>query len=767
MWDEIARRLGSLPASRGGLVLLAANVLTALVCWFVPLANHLGFEFAFALTAVNAILAPAVGVAAIHAERLRLRSERSYRAAALAAVSYASALLVVPTGLMALNAWRAPSCEPGSGALWIVILALPTTVIATATGALARSLTEGNFGAGLLVFLVEAASLAWSLSTLYRGPSFFLFDHYFGYFPGPLYDEVILFSTPLLVFRALTLLWAWVLILICDAVGAEWSSDRFSRGVLAAVLACALLFVSFREGTRLGFRTTDRSLADALGATRTIDKLEVHYPREWNEQTTEAFLHDAAFRASQVMRDLSLTDGPTVRVWVYRSAEEKRRLVGAATTSFSKPWRHEIHINADAFPHPVLRHELIHAFGAEIAHGPFGTPGGLFPNSPLVEGFAEALDVDTEGLTLLQWAKAMRDLHLAPQVEALFSTSGFYAAAPARAYTYAGAFLRFLDAKFGRARLLDLYATGDLTRLGKPAELVDEFNKTLDGITITPAEKATGERHLARPSVFHRRCAREVSALTDKASGLLSEGRKDAALALYERVSSMEPDDPALLEYLLRAAIQAKDPAVRDQTAARILSHPHTDSVLRAQTLMELGDDLWRQHATADAAVRYRDVIDLAADAPTHRAAGLKHETVLDPLLNMLLQPLLADSDADLRELFAMNDFVTSHPGDRIVRYLLGRQLVQRAAIARGLPLLETTTDRPLLGDAELAKETLRLIVRGDAELHRCADSAQAQLRLQRAGGTAADQEVADDWVARCRFEVSRSWPASTDVKTR
>jgi hypothetical protein len=759
---ETIDRVAGLPGTGAAFVLLLAYFVTAVVCAFLPLADHIGFELAGGLTIVAALFTPWVGVAAVRLERLRSRSDRSQGLAAAAAASWSVFLLVVPVGIIFLNGLRRPSCDPSSGAVWLLLLPVPSAMLGAATGAVARSLTSSRVALFLLVIGVEIGTLLFGLSRLYTGPGFFLFDHFFGYFPGPLYDEVVTVTPALLYFRAETVLWALTGMCLCATLGAEWPGERNRAAVSTFFLAAGLTIFTVIEGSHLGYRSTDAAVAEALGGVRTIDDLEIHYPREWSDRTIESFAHDAAFRASQVIQALGLQHPPTVKVWVYRSAEEKRRLVGASGTSFSKPWRHEVHINASATPHPVLRHELVHAFAAEIAHGPFGTPGGLIPNSPLTEGFAVALDVDSEGLTLAQWAKAMRELHIAPDVNALLSTAGFFQAAPYRAYQYAGAFLRFIDEKYGRARLLDLYATGDLHRIGKPEAVIAEFNLALDAVTVTPAERATAERALARPSVFHRRCAREVSHLSDEAQTLLSEGRTEDALATYDRVCAMEPDDPALLESLLRAAVRAKNNELRDKTASRIMSHPKTDNVLKATTLMELGDDDWRRGTPQEAAARYASIGELAVDPGTYRLALVKRTAVNDTALSALLEPLLVENDTEVQQLFAMNDYIEAHPTDRLVRYLLGRQLMQREALPRGLPLVDLASENLLL-DGEMTAEALRLLVKGYSELHRCQAAQLEQGKMASSKATEADRVVAQDWIDRCQFEVARGWKPWSD----
>lgn len=746
------RSVTSLARTPGGLASLVGVTLAGLGGLFVTLADHLGFELALLLTVVSALTAPAAGASAVRRDPTRPAR------AALVAMTFAVAALLVPTVIVLLNGLRRPMCDPWAGTGWMLVLPIPSALFGAGLGAFARALAPTAKRAALYVTGALVLPLAWGLSTLYRGPAFFLFDHAFGYFPGPLYDEVVVFSGSVLAYRALTLAWVGALLLGCLALGTR--KRRF--GLMAVGVAVLAFGVEAAYGDTFGLRSTDASVARALGGTKTVDDLELHYPREWSDDQVDELVRDATFRATQVRESLGLAPGAPVRVWMHRSTEEKRRLVGAASTSFAKPWRREVHVHAMGFPHPVLRHELVHAYAAGVASGPFGTPGGFFPNNPLIEGFAVAFDVDDDGLTLDQWAKAMRDLELAPDVTALFSPAGFLTSAPSRAYTYAGAFLRFLERTFGREKVLELYRAGDLATLGDPKSLVERFHAHLESVAIAPPERASAQRRFSRPSVFRRNCAREVSALTDEAGRLVGEGRRDEALATWERACGMEPDDPGLLRAMLSTTVKLKDHARRDALAERIFAHPKLDASLRAGTLLELGDEAWRTGDLAAARKRFEEASALDIDAGTHRAAVAKTRSVADAARSTLLAPLLLEGNSGLGVMLALDAHLRASPEDALVSYLLGRQLVQRDARRLGIDHLRKAAELGL-EDGELARENLRLLVRAQAELHDCDGAAATRARLQ-SEGAPADLVVADDWLDRCRFEVSRGWAAREAV---
>ncbi len=752
---SLARRTMGLGRALGARALVAAYALAALVAAFLPLTDHLGFELALLLGIVAAGVAPATGMAAMRLDEARPRAEREPLRAATAAALFAAIALLVPALIILLNGLRRPACDPWRGGVWLLLLPVPTAILAAALGAAARAWTRSTGRGVAIVAAVEIASLASNAGSVYLGPTFFFYDHFFGYWPGPIYDETLHVSAPLVVFRLMTVLWAVVGILACGRAAPERATARRST-IRSLLLAVALLITGFGFGAQLGYRSTYRSVANALGGEKRVDDLDLHYPREWPREQVDEFVRDARFRAFQVEQALEVHPRFTVTVFMFRSAEEKRRLVGAAETSFTKPWLHQVDVQWEGYPSPVLRHELVHAFAAAFGTGPFKVPGGLLPNAPLTEGLAVAFDAQPRGMTRLEWAKAMRDDHLAPDLGALFGSTGFYAAAPARAYAYAGAFVQYLAGRFGIAAIKRLYATGDLSTLGDPRRIVADFEARLDAISLTPSEIAAAERRFRRASIFHRACPHEVATVTSRAYDELDRNDNAKALSFFDAACRLDPDDPALARNRLTAALRTGDPGLIARATTDLFSRPNLDPPLRASALIELGDAAWKTQDLSHAASDYAQAARLNLDPATHRSAVAHLEAVQDPARAALLRPLLVDGDADAGELFAMNDYLARRPLDALVTYLLGRQLVFQHAVGRGLALLAGLTPSAI-GDEEIAREAWRLEVRARAELHECAPV--EPLALAQGRFFPADRAFAEDWQERCAFEVAKGLP--------
>ena len=51
-----------------------------------------------------------------------------------------------------------------------------------------------------------------------------------------------------------------------------------------------------------------------------------------------------------------------ITIWLFDSADDKRRWLGAAHVQIAKPWRREVYVQWEGLPHAVLPHELAHVF---------------------------------------------------------------------------------------------------------------------------------------------------------------------------------------------------------------------------------------------------------------------------------------------------------------------------------------------------------------------------------------------------------------------
>ena len=728
--------------------------LAALAAAFAPLADHLGYEFCELVALVAGLLGAAPGVAAARLELAR-EDERSPVRALLTALAFSLCALLLPLALILLNGLRRPSCDPLAGLLLYAALPVPSVLLATALGAACGFLAPRR--APLLVGLIFAATLWVALSPLLFGPQVFVFHHLGGMYPGPIYDEAISTSPALWAFRADTLLYA----LACCGLALFAGALRLGQG-LRVRLPAALLLVGAGlpavllslHAEALHWKASTAQVSAELGGRIETAHLILHVPSEKPEAERRLLALDAEVSWQEVRDFYGLHNAPApakIEVWLYRSAEEKRRLIGAADTSFTKPWLRQIHTNDAPAPHPILRHELAHALAADFASGPFGVPGrlhGLLPDMAFIEGLAVAADWPAGEATVHEQAAAMRALGKLPDLPRLFQAGSFYAESGARAYTAAGSFVRFLWQEQGAEALRRAYASPrGISELGPLPRFAAEYARFLDGVAVAPHVRALAALRFSAQAIVRKTCAHEVAELTLAASDAARRGDFAKAALLARRCTQLEPDDPALLLALRHELSRAGEDAAANEVALRALAHPKLSAPQRAQLLTELGDGAWTRGEVAQAKDRYAEAAALAQPEPAERALIARRYALADPLRWPAARKLLTEGDAGPETLLSLRDLAEAQPREGFAPYLLAKQLQNHAEWDACARYAQSALERKLPGPL-FVQEALRM--RGIAAWH-LGDAAAARAAFTQLGKDASPGRAleAAQWLAR------------------
>lgn len=720
---EVLFRVTQLISTRAVFAWWAALATVGLALTGLPLLGQPGYELASGLTLLLTFLGAglAITVARAHAGPMT--------GAVLLTLATLPALLVAT-----LRTSLGTPCDPFASVAFVPLLILPTAGLVAVLGSLAARLTKRRWLTALIYLgflVVTAVSTAWPLIA---GPQVFAFNHLGGYLPGPLYDEELAVPSSLLWFRGAT-------VLLALGLGALLQRRRKR----AALLLAGFLGLEL-AGTPLGFRMTDAALSEALGGVLETEQLILHYPGGLTDVEVSRVLGDVRFRHHQIETFFGAPPPGKVTIWLYRSPAEKQRLVGAANTQFAKPWRREIHVNGLGFPHPVLKHELVHAMAAPWGAPPFGVAAtffGLAPHVGVIEGFAVAADNPVDELSLHEWAAAMKKKGLLPEVAKLMSAQGFYGAPPSRAYTTAGSFLRFLGERFGKEQLRELYRDGDFQRVfGESLDsLAAKYEQFLDAVPLEADAVNQAFARFRHGSLFDRPCAREVGRLSAQAGGLLGSDPQRAR-ELLGRCRALQPDEPshALSEaHALRRLSQVEaSKALLDKELARLEEEPApwAEAALTRADLaqeegdLETGERLWKR-------IVERQISPSMERTSQVRLDGLRVEAV-----RRYFQP----GDDEVK-LFLLREAVQAHPEAWSARYLLGRRLQLAGESAAALPILEELFDEPL--PQAIAKESTRLLIEAAFALGRC-DTVE-KWAIPGHYGAAFDARAAD-WVERCAF---------------
>ena len=723
-----------------GLALLAAGFALA----GLPLLEAPGLELATAAAVLAALLGAPAGIAAARRE-LRVPVPSAIASFARAAIALVAGQALLLGGAVARTALLSP-CSPTAGLAFLPLVSAPSALLAAALGTFAGLATGGRRArAAALYAAIALGSVAFALWDAYRGPGAYVLVHLLGLWPGPVYDEALAIDGRLLFFRAGTLAWTGALVSASAFLLAR-GARRPARGPAAALLfatSAALLLHAAAE--RRGDIASRATLDRVLGGRRQGDRCDLHYPREKPAADAERLWRDCELDVAEIAAALGVANPPRVAVWLHRSEEEKRRLVGAGQTEFTKPWLAEVQL-LDAPGGPAaLRHELVHAVAGSVAGGPLRVPAaaGLAVNAGLVEGLAVALDLPRGEWTVHEWARAMRDMGVLPPARRLVEPAGFFAAAPARAYAASGSLLRFLLERYGPAPVRLAYAGASFERaFGRPlAELEAEWLRFLDGVQVPPELASAAETRFRPPGLLGRRCAREVAGLERLAARQERDGRPVAAAGTWRRAAALSGDPGDLLPAAL--AVKTADPALAERSLAEALRAAHGRPALRGAVLDARGDLRWLADDGTAASELYRAALAERPDRPRERLLQAKLATLSDPALAGAAPWLLGTGDpaVALARLAA---------ADRpLAAYLLGR-----AALARGAPALAAESlARALAGplpSPAFRSEALRLL--GES---RCASgdepgAAAAFVELASSAAREADRELALAGARRC-----------------
>jgi hypothetical protein len=346
-----------------------------------------------------------------------------------------------------LHAVRVGICELWGALLYFVLTAGLGCVIGGTWGAVVGETVAALVRCGRIVKPWRRAALAVALSLLgpvgcaaisvgrfVTSPMIFAYDPFVGYFSGTLYDTVIDAGTAMLTYRVGS--FATVAAVALFASVLERRDDRpfglvldlrttATRGRAVLALAATVASVGvITFGSKLGHFSTATSIAKDLGAEKHGVRCDVVYPSTTREQEANLLVKDCDEEVAAVEKRLGASGPARVRAFFFRDADDKKRLMGAAHTYIAKPWREEVYLQLGGYPHPVLGHELAHVIAGSFGRGPFriaGDLGGLLPNPGLIEGMAVAASPDDEDLTDAQWARAMMQIGILPDMRTIFS----------------------------------------------------------------------------------------------------------------------------------------------------------------------------------------------------------------------------------------------------------------------------------------------------------------------------------------------------------
>jgi Tfp pilus assembly protein PilF len=528
--------------------------------------------------------------------------------------------------------------------------------------------------------------------------------------------------------------------------------------VLVAVLASSISLAITLNGPSFGHWQTVSSIKKELERSAAGDRCDLLYPPNVIERDARLMLRDCDAHVAGIERYFGARGPGRVTVFLFASVDQKARLMGAGNTYIAKPWRSEVYLQASAYPHPVLGHELAHVVAGGFGSGPFKVAGplsGVIPDPGRIEGVAVAAAPDEDDdLTIEQWARAMLDLGLLPPLERVFKLS-FLGENSAKAYTVAGAFIDWLHRSRGAEVVRRWYGGADLAQVsGKGLlELEQEWKQALQSVTVSPEAMHTARARFDRPAIFGRRCPHVVDALEQQAAAHLGMGDAQGCREGYERVLELDPDHVRARLGLAGCAFRAGDLVQARERYGKVATDPHVPKLHQASAEEALGDLDLAAGKGADAARRYSEVRKAVVDDDRLRTLDVKSQPGSElgrrAIVNLLIgDPVLGTSwDVAVAQL---GELAGTDAEQGLADYLIGRNLYLRGRFRDAAAHLDRALSRPIAIDRVRTEALRNRIVVGCAQGDRAA-AAHAYDRWQKEPGvTAARRDGMARFAERC-----------------
>ncbi len=747
----------------------------ALICCFIPGFDSLGYFSALIMGGLGSALGLSQG--ALEASRLQGQARSTPRLlAAVAASSWI--LLLPPLVILSANALFVPNCDLLEGAAFYGMSAGLGVLFSTQLGA-ACALITGGAGRGAVVALM--VGLLWTgrdVFHLYTDPPIFIFNPFFGFFSGAIYDDVIAIDPRFLWFRlgsALQVAWLWAFLQLGWHEG-EWSLAAIraqgvqSRARLWGVFALLSFLCGGMFGGRaaMGIEMDQTAIEAQLGGRLESGPITLIYDRGTTPpEEAERLMWDARFRLDQLKDRLQRDSVEPFTLFIYGSADQKRALMGARRVHLAKPWLRQAHIHRLAVGDRTLAHEMAHVLLAAYAPGPLHVPAerAVLVNAAILEGAAVALEPPAGRFNVHEKSAAMRHLGLAPDLHQLLGPDGFWAQSAARAYTLSGSFLRWLYGRHGAEAFTALYGTMDFQEAygADVDELIEQWQTWVDDRPISPELLAWADVTYRRAGVLHRVCPLEIARLNDEANRLLQSGQRSAAIEALEAVVGHLPGDPSSVLRLASVLAITEAPAIIESLVAESLAIEDLPAILRARFHEVLADARWRHGDTRGAADVYGELA-LTPLSPEHaRSVKLKRDVCLSPELEPVYGPYLLGGLRDPQvDLVYLTEATADLRGEAIATYLLGRRTLQ-AGDAPGaigplkttLARLENSENRGSIGlDTSQAVELEAWRLLGHAQLNAGAllDAEAAFARAAQLSTSTEERATNLDWAGRASW---------------
>ncbi len=308
----------------------------------------------------------------------------------------------------------------------------------------------------ILLFLVNAAEI-------YFNPQIYIYNILIGYFPGTIYDELILITPKLVIYRLSIAIFSIFITIGFIKIKRNY---RFTIFLFYTSLIIYILLKPF-WGLSSTLEETTKILNQSINTTH----FNIHYAANLskNEKNRIAILHEYYYE--RISKLLKIKLKKRVDSFIYANIEQKGTLFGSMAADVSKPWLYQIYLEHGSVDFN-LQHELVHSFTGEFGVTPLKLAKDF--NAALIEGFATAIDDSLSNNNIHYLADLALNYNNMFDINLLFSNTSFFSNYSNFSYIVAGSFIKYLMSKYGIERVIKFYRNNNSYK---------SFNKNIYQVT--------------------------------------------------------------------------------------------------------------------------------------------------------------------------------------------------------------------------------------------------------------------------------------------
>ncbi len=535
---------------------LFASLLAAVLPLLLPLARNFEYEY----TSLNAYLA----LILLPLLALRKAAEPKTHKHLIIMVLLVLLINLLP-GLVAFGLRLCP-CAPGEFFTFWALQTLPHILWGLALAQWLKTMQSAGwrnsriamiFGVVLLTLLLHLAMTLW-FSPQKRATHLLA-----GFIHGAIYDSWIPLDPGIIWSRSAHGLLALSLLAFTRLL------PRSRGRVFAGMFLTGFLYCSFRAYPWPSQSHGLQALIEQMPMSKKGLGFTLHYqdrPTEANYQRrVQELFQSAAFHSQDLMQLLDVKN-PEVHIFLYPTRESKKLWFGGDGTDITDVVTPSVHITLEGWPHPTLRHELVHAIASRFAYHGLG----FHPNMAFTEGLAVALAPSEDELSLHEGAADILKNQRLVNIENLFSPL-FWSESGRRAYTVAGSLIQYILAERGLTQVKALYAGSSWeSALGQPrAEVFSAWQEFLKKNYSESGPSLNAEALFRYPGLLQDLCPHSKATLSKSGSTFLLSARQpipwDAAQDYWPWRVKLEHDPGASIA-LLRQKFQI-DPSLAETEA--------------------------------------------------------------------------------------------------------------------------------------------------------------------------------------------------------